>query len=98
MAARLNTASHARALISITCLYLPVYYKTHFRRMQSVRVSGQLTEARVIGEIPQEVHTVLFLVSTAFAGAPRGDGPVGEAAVNVVGSHFCPCEDIHTQA
>lgn len=59
-------------------------------------MSARLTQACVVGKVSQEVQTFLLLVPAALTGAPRGDGPVVEAAVDIVWSHVCPCEGDNT--
>lgn len=49
-----------------------------------------LTQADVVSEKAQEVHTLLLLVSAGRTGAPWGH--VGGGVVHIVGSHRAPCQ------
>ena len=49
-----------------------------------------LTEARVLGEVPEELLTLLLHVATPTTTAPRGHHDASGAGVHVVGCHIKP--------
>jgi len=51
-------------------------------------ILSPLTQASVLSEVSEEGLTLSFVISTASAATPRGNGDVGVAGVHIVWSHI----------